>query len=56
MYEDVWVEYEDYRERLIDDLAREDTYIYMSDKEFYEMIEQKMEEVVFAKAIVIYIG
>lgn len=56
LYDDVWVEYEDYRERLIDDLAREDRYMHMSDKEFYEMIEQKMAEVVFAKAIVMYIG
>lgn len=56
LYDDVWVEEEDYRERLIDDLAQKDEYMHMSDKEFYEMIEQKMADVVFAKAIVMYIG
>lgn len=56
LYKDVWVEEEDYRERLMDDLASQDKYMHMSDKEFYEMVEQKMAETEFAKAIVIYVG
>ena len=56
LYHDVWVDEDDYRERLVDDLCDEEEYKDLSDEEYFKMIDQKVAETVFAKAIVIYVG
>lgn len=56
LYDDMWVEEDDYRERLADDLCDEEEYVNLSDKEYDKMIDQKVAETEFCKAIVIYVG
>lgn len=56
LYGDVWMDEDDYRESLADDLCDEEEYKNLSDKEFYEMIDQKVAETEFVKAIVIWVG
>lgn len=56
LYNDVWVDEEEYAEKLADDLSFEEAYKDMSDEEFYNMIDQKVAETPFCKAIVIYVG
>ena len=56
LYEDVWVDEDDYREKLADDLCNEEEYKDLSDEEYYQMIDHKVAETPFCKAIVIYIG
>lgn len=53
---DVWVEEEEYIDRLTDELSFSGEYQDMSDEEFDRMIEQKVAETEFCKAIVIYVG
>lgn len=43
-------------EHLRDDLAFEDEYENLSDKEFDEVIAKKVSEAEFTKAIVVYVG
>lgn len=54
--DEVFLDEDDYRERLENDLCDESEYVDLSDEEYYKMIDQKMEEVEFTKAIVVYIG
>lgn len=54
--DDMWVEEEEYLEWLSDRLNFSGEYMDMSDEEFERMIEQKVEETEFCKAIVIYVG
>ena len=56
LYNDVWINKDDYAEKLGDDLAFEEEYISMSDEEYDAMIDQKVKETEFVKAIVIYVG
>lgn len=56
LYNDVWMNKDDYAEKLGDDLAFEEEYISMSDEEYDAMIDQKVSEAEFVKAIVIYVG
>ena len=56
LYNDVWIDKEDYRDRLANDLCDKEEYKDLSDKEYFEMVDCKVEEAVFCKAIVIYIG
>lgn len=51
-----WVDYDGYKDWLIDDLSDEEKYKNLSDEEYEKMIDEKMEEVEFVKAIVIYVG
>lgn len=53
---EVWVDYDDYEERLSNDLCDEDEYKELSDKEFEQMIYEKMNMVEFTKCIVIWVG
>ena len=56
LYGDVWVDEDDYRERLADDLCDEEEYKDLSDEEYYKMIDNKVAETEFCRAIVIYVG
>ena len=47
---------DDYSEKLGNDLAFEEEYKGMTDDEYDKMIDQKVNETEFVKAIVIYVG
>ena len=53
---DVWVEEEEYRDKLSDEMCFNEDYKDLSDEEFERLLDQKVEETVFCKAIVIYVG
>lgn len=56
LYSDVWMDKDDYAEKLSNDLAFEEEYKDMTDEEYDAMIHQKVSETEFVKAIVIYVG
>lgn len=56
LYGDKWVDEDEYREELSDDLCDEEEYKNLSDEEWDKMIDQKVEETEFCRAIVIYVG
>lgn len=56
LYEDIWIDAEEYRDRLADDLCEKEEYVSLSDEEYFEMIDKKVAETEFCKAIVIYVG
>ena len=56
LYKDWWMDKGDYEDRLSDDLYDKEEYKYMSDEEYDNMIQQKVIETEFVKAIVIYVG
>ena len=56
LYNDQWMDKDDYEESLADNLCDEEGYKDMLDEEFDNMIKQKVVETEFVKAIVIYIG
>lgn len=56
LYSDVWMDEDDYAEKIRDDLTFEEEYINMTDEEYDKMIDQKVNETEFVKAIVIYVG
>lgn len=56
LYGDRWMDRDDYEEELTDDLCDEEEYKNLSDEEYFKMIEQKVAETEFCRAIVIYVG
>lgn len=54
--DELWVDYDDYEERLTNDLCDEEEYENMSDEEYEQMIKDKMDKVEFAKCIVMWVG
>ena len=52
----MWLNEEDYRDKLSDDLCDEEEYKYLSDEEYEKMLDQKIAETEFVKAIVIWVG
>ena len=56
LYEDQWIDCDDYREQLEYDLADEEEYSSLSDEEFEKKIDEIVEETAFIRAIVIYVG
>ena len=56
LYEDNWMERDEYESRLSDDLYDKEEYAHLTDKEFDRMIKEKVEEAEYVKAIVIYVG
>lgn len=56
LYKDMWVDKEDYRDKLTDDLSDNEDYINMTDSEYDKMIDEKIAETEFVKAIVIWVG
>ena len=55
-YDSIWMEKEDYAERLSYELSDMEEYENMSNKEYDKMIADKVAEAEFVKAIVIYVG
>lgn len=56
LYNGYWLDENDYEDRLRDDLCDLEEYKNLSDEEYDKMIDQKVAETEFAKAIVIYVG
>ena len=56
LYDDMWLDEEDYTDRLSDNLADVEEYKKLTDDEFFKMIDKKVAETEFVKAIVIYVG
>ncbi len=56
LYGDLWLNEDEYREKLSDDLSEEEEHKNLSDKEWDKMIDEKVKETEFVKAIVIWIG
>lgn len=56
LYKDMWVDKEDYRDKLTDDLSDNEDYINMTDSEYDKMIDEKIAETEFVKAIVIWVS
>lgn len=56
LYKDWWIPKDEYEEQLRDDLCDEEEYKDTTDEEYDEMINQKVNETEFVKAIVIYVG
>ena len=56
LYEDAWLDVEQYEEKLEDDLYYEDEYKNLSNEEFEKMIAEKVDKTEFVKAIVVYVG
>ena len=56
LYSDRWMDREEYEEEWSDDLCDEEEYKNLSDKEWDEMIAQKVAETEFVKAIVLWVG
>ena len=56
LYNDMWLNKDDCEEELRDDLIDSGEYDDLSDEEFDKVVKQKIEEIEFIKAIVVYIG
>ena len=56
IYDNYWLNEDDYREKLTNDLADADAYKDLSDKDFKQIIDKKVKETEFVKAIVIHVG
>lgn len=56
LYNGMWLDEQDYEDRLYDDLCDCQDYIYLSNEEYAKVIKQKVAETEFVKAIVIYVG
>lgn len=56
LYDNCWINEDDYREKLSDDLSDEPEYKNLSDKEYYEMIDEAVKETEFIKVISICVG
>lgn len=56
LYYEFWLNREDYEEQLANDLSEEEEYKDMPEKEFEQMIAQRVSEAEFVKAIVIHVG
>ena len=56
LYNDCWMDIDEYEEELSYDLCDEEEYKDLSDEEWDKMIQQKVDETEFCKAIVIYVG
>lgn len=55
LYNEYWLEKDDYKEQLAYDLADE-VNDYLSDEEYDKMIDEKVNNTEFIKAIVVYVG
>lgn len=52
--DECWLDRDDYRDRLRDDLCED--YEHLSDEEYDAMIDKMVAETKFEKAIVVYVG
>lgn len=56
LYNEQWMTEDDYADELADDLSDEEEYKNLSDEEYEKMIDKKVAETEFVKAIVIWVG
>lgn len=56
LYKDCWLDRDDYEDGLASDLSNEEGYKYLSDEAYDAMVDKKVKETEFVKAIVIYVG
>lgn len=56
LYNDYWIEKEDYKEQLLSDLDDNEEYKNLTDEEFERKIDSIVENTTFCKGIVIYVG
>lgn len=56
LYKNSWVDKEDYEDELINDCSGMEEFESLTDEEFYDMIDKKVEETEFVKAICVYVG
>lgn len=56
LYNDMWMDRDEYEDTLSDNLAFEEEYAKLTDKEYDEMIKGKIANTEFIKAIVLYAG
>lgn len=56
MYEDEWLDRDDYKEQLAYDFGYEEEYCDLSDEEFESKIDEIVADTAFIRAIVIYVG
>lgn len=56
LYNDYWIEKENYKEQLLSDLDDNEEYKNLTDEEFERKIDLIVENTTFCKAIVIYVG
>ncbi|MBS6763147.1 MAG: hypothetical protein KH304_06130 [Clostridium sp.] len=56
LYDDYWMTKDEYGEKLTDEFGDEEEYKDLSNEEFEKMIDKKVEEAEFVKAIVIWVG
>lgn len=56
LYGDMWLDEDDYREKLADNLCDEEEYKNLSNEEYEKMVDKKVDESEFVKAIVLWIG
>lgn len=56
LYNDQWMRKDDFEEALAENLCGEEEYKDMSDEEFDKVIEKRVKEEQFVKAIVIWVG
>ena len=53
---DYWMDEDEYRDKLSDDLADEEEYKSLSDEDYEKVIDEKVKNTEFVSAIVIYVG
>lgn len=56
LYNDYWMDRDEYEEELSNNLCDEEEYKNLSDEEWDKMIKQKVDKTEFCQAIVIYVG
>lgn len=56
LYNEQWLDKDDYEDALSEVLYEDEEYKDLSEEQFSKMIEQKVSETEFVKAIVIYVG
>lgn len=56
LFEDMWLNKDDYREKISDQLCGDDKYTHLSDEEFDTLVDMKVKETEFVEAIVVWVG
>lgn len=56
LFGEYWLDKDDYKEELVNDLCDKKEYEDLPDREFEEMVDKKIQETEFVRAIVIYVG
>lgn len=56
LYCEQWMDRDDYEEALSENLACEEEYKHLSDEDYEKMIQEKVSQTEFVKAIVIWVG